>query len=114
VTDLGGYHTSLFEPESLNLLFSLEDVYPYKDHLYFNHDVFGNLIWDSLNAVFRWHQYYWDSAKDGTMVEVDDPVFKEWWTKYPGFDDCSGICPGCCAIEYESDTESCHDPLSQS
>jgi len=46
------------------------------------------------------------------MLEVDDPVFEEWWTKYPGFDDCCGECPGCCAIKYENNTESPKDPSS--
>jgi len=44
------------------------------------------------------------------MLEVDDPVFKEWWTKYPGFNDCCGECPGCCAIEYDDNKESLKDP----
>ena len=61
-----------------------------------------------------WHQYYRDSATDGTMLEVNDPVFKEWWIKYPGFDDCCGECPGCCALEYGDDTESLKDPSSGS
>jgi hypothetical protein len=44
------------------------------------------------------------------MLGFDDPVFKEWWTKYPGFVDCCGECPGCCAIEYDDNTESLKDP----
>jgi len=110
VTDLGGYHTSLFEPKPFSLFHSLEELFPSEDHLYFDYDAFGDLIWDSPIAVSPWHQYYWDSAKDGMMLEVDDPVFKEWWTKYPGFDDCCGECPGCCAIEYESAIQSPRDP----
>jgi len=111
VTDLGGYHTSSFEPKPFNSFYSLEQLFPYEDHLYFDCDAFGDLIWDSPSAVSPWHQYYWDSAKDGTMLEVNDPVFKEWWTKYPGFDDCWGECPGCRAIEYESIIESPNDQL---
>ena len=105
VTDLAGYHTLLFEQEPFNPYFSLKEPFPYEDHLFFDYDAFGDLIWDSPNAVCPWHQYYWDCAKDGTMLEVDDPVFKEWCTKYPGFDDCCGECPGCCAIEYDDDIE---------
>jgi len=48
------------------------------------------------------------------MLEVNDPVFKEWWTKYPGIDDFCGQCPGCCAIEYKSDIISSKDPLAGS
>jgi hypothetical protein len=55
---------------------------------------------------------YWNSAKDGTILKIDELVFKEWWTKYPGFDDCCGECPGYCAVKYESDIESFKDPWS--
>jgi len=48
------------------------------------------------------------------MLEVDDPVFKEWWTKFPGFDACCGLCSGCCAIEYNDNSESLKDPSSGS
>jgi hypothetical protein len=48
------------------------------------------------------------------MLEIDDLVFKEWWTKYPGFNDCCGKCPGCCAIEYDDYSESPKDLLSGS
>jgi hypothetical protein len=48
------------------------------------------------------------------MREVNDPVFEEWWTKYPGFDNCGGECPGCCAIEYDDNIESSKDPSSVS
>jgi len=87
VTELGGYHTSLFEPEPFNSFYYLEDWFPYEDYPYFDYDAFVDLIWNSPSAVSPWGQYYRDSAKDGTMLVVDDPVFKEWWTKYPGFDD---------------------------
>jgi hypothetical protein len=46
------------------------------------------------------------------MLQIDDPVFTEWWTKYPGFDDCCGECPGCCAMEYDDSTESPKDTSS--
>jgi len=51
VTDLAGYHTSLFEPEPFNPFFSLEELFSYEDHLYFDYDALGDLIWDSPNAV---------------------------------------------------------------
>jgi len=112
--DLGGYHTLLFEPKPFSHFYSLEELFPYEDHLCFDYNAFGDIIWNSPNAVSPWHPHYWNSAKAGTMLEVDDPVFQEWWTKYPGFDDCCGECPGCCAIEYKSDIESPKDPLSGS
>ena len=105
VMHLAGYHTLSFEPEPFSPYVLLKEPYPYEDHLCFDYDAFGDLIWDSPNAVSPWHQYYWDSAKDGTMLEVDDPVVKEWWTKDPAFDDCCWECPGCCAIEYDDDIE---------
>jgi len=114
VTELGGYHTSLFEPEPFNPFYYHQESFSYEDHLYFDYDAFGDLIWDSPSAVSPCGQYYWDSVKDGTMLVVDDPLFKEWWTKYPGFDDCCGECPGCCAIEYATDTGSPKDPSSGS
>jgi hypothetical protein len=43
------------------------------------------------------------------MLEVNGPVFQEWWTKYPGFGDCCGECPGCCPIEYDDNIESPKD-----
>jgi len=99
VTDLGGDHTSFLEPEPFIPFNFLNELCPWEEHLFFDYDALGNLIWHSLNAGYPRHQYYWDSARDGTMLEVDDPVFKEWWTKYPGIDDCGGEYPGCCAIE---------------
>jgi hypothetical protein len=114
VTVLAGYHTSLFEPEPFNPKNSLEEIFLSEDHLYSDYDAFGDLIGDSPNAVSPWHQHYCNSAKDGTMLEVDDPVFKELWNKYPCVDDCCGECPGCCAFEYESNIESSQDISSGS
>ena len=51
VTDHGGYHTSLFDPEPFHPFNSLEELFPYEDYLYFDYHAFGDLIWDSPNAV---------------------------------------------------------------
>jgi hypothetical protein len=99
------------KPEPFGSFPSVEEFFPYKDKLYFVYDAFGDHIGDSPNTASPWHQYYRDSTKDGTQLQVDDPVFREWWTMYTGFDNCCGKCPGCFAIEYQSDTESPKDPL---
>ena len=51
VTEHGGYHTSLFEPEPFHSFYSLEELFPYEDYLYIDYDAFGDLIRDSPNAV---------------------------------------------------------------
>jgi hypothetical protein len=77
MTDLVDYHTLLFEPEPFNLFFSLEELFPYEEYLYFAYDAFTDLSWDFPNADSPWHQYYCDSAKAGIMLEVDDPMLRE-------------------------------------
>jgi len=70
------YHTSLFEPEQFNSFESLQELVPYEHHIYFEYDAFGHLICDSPSPVSPWHQNYWYSGKNGTMLEVDDAVLK--------------------------------------
>jgi len=109
---LCAYPISLFEPEPFNSYFSFKELFRSENHLCFHYDAFRDFIWDSLNADSPWYQCYWDNAKAETMLVVNDPVFKEWWAKYPGFEDCCWQSPGHCAIEYENNTESHKDPLS--
>jgi hypothetical protein len=56
LADPAGNQTWLFEPDPCNLYIWLEGQFPYEDHLYFYYDAFGDLTWDSLNAVSPWHQ----------------------------------------------------------
>jgi len=84
-------------------------LFPHENLLYFVYDTFADLISDSPNPYTPWHQHFWDSGKNAPLLEVNDPVFKQWWTKYLGSDDCCGECPWCWAIEYESDPELSQD-----
>jgi hypothetical protein len=77
VTDRESYDASEFEPTALNPFFSLKQLFPDEDHLYFDYDAFGDLIWGSPNAVSHGHQDSSDRAKNGSLLEVDDSVFKE-------------------------------------
>jgi hypothetical protein len=54
-------------------------------------------FWDEPQAVSPWNSYWTDAAATGGGLKIDDPVFKNFWTKYYGLHvDCEDQDPCYC------------------
>jgi len=83
IFDLAGYIPNLFEYEPLNIFSSIDEVLlrePEND-------------WD--NPIFQaepdipkpWVEYYRQSAVNGELLTIEDPVFKDHWKEYHSWAD---------------------------
>jgi len=78
VFDLAGYIPSLFEYEPLNIFGSIDTILSEKSQN------------DWSNAIFHaepetpkhWVEYYRQSAINGELLTINDPVFKDHYKKY--------------------------------
>jgi hypothetical protein len=76
--DLAGRTTNLFEPEPLNSFDSIDAVILEPE------DPLEAYFWEEPQAVSPWNSYWTEAAKYGGGLQINDPVFKDSWTKYYG------------------------------
>ena len=76
--DLAGRTINLFEPEPLNAIGSIDD------YLLEAEEPLEACFWDEPQSVSPWNSYWTEAAKYGGGLKIDDPVFKNFWTKYYG------------------------------
>ena len=76
--DLAGKACLISEPEPLNPFDSIDTVLleieaPLKAY-----------FWDEPQPVSPWNSYWTEAEKSGGGLRIDDPDFKDFWTKYHG------------------------------
>ena len=76
--DLAGRTTNLFEPEPLNSFDSIDAVILEPE------EPLEAYFWEEPQAVSPWNSYWTEAAKYGGGLQINDPVFKDSWTKYYG------------------------------
>ena len=74
--DLAGQTTNLFEYEPLNAFDCIEaviseDQEPLDEH-----------FWAEPQQVSPWNSYWTEATRNGGGLQIDDPVFKNFWTEY--------------------------------
>ena len=70
----------MFEPEPLNALESIEAVLPAT----FKEEPLEAYFWKQSDVLSPWNLYWTDAARDGSGLDINDPVFGQHWTKYQG------------------------------
>ena len=76
--DLAGRTIDIFEPEPLNATGSIDA------NLLEVEEPLEAYFWDEPQPVSPWNSYWTEAAKSGGGLKIDDPVFKDFWTKYHG------------------------------
>ena len=76
--DLAGRTTNLFEYEPLNAFDSIEAV------ISENQEPLEEYFWSEPQPVSPRNSYWTEAARNGGGLQIDDPVFKNIWTKYYG------------------------------
>ena len=76
--DLAGQTTNLFEHEPLNSFNSIDAVILEPE------EPLEAYFWEEPQAVSPWNSYWTEAAKYGGGLQINDPVFKDSWTKYYG------------------------------
>jgi len=76
--DLAGQITNLFEHEPLNAFDSIDAILSEPE------EPLEEYFWDEPRTVSPWNSYWTEAAKQGGGLKIDDPVFKDFWTKYHG------------------------------
>jgi hypothetical protein len=76
--DLAGRTINLFEQEPLNAFDSIDAI------LLETEEPLEAYFWDEPQAVSPWNSYWTEAAANGGGLSIDDPVFKDSWTKYFG------------------------------
>ena len=74
--DLAGRTVNLFEPELLNATESIDNI------LLETEEPLEAYFWDEPQPVSPWNSYWTERAKSGGGLQINDPVFKDFWTKY--------------------------------
>jgi hypothetical protein len=76
--DIAGRTTNLFEYEPLNIFNSIDAV------IFETEEPLEEYFWKEPHAVSPWNSYWTEAAKYGGGLQINDPVFKDSWTKYYG------------------------------
>jgi hypothetical protein len=76
--DLAGRTTNLFKVEPLNAVNSINAVILEPE------EPLEPYFWEEPQAVSPWNSYWTEAAKYGGGLQINDPVFKDSWTKYYG------------------------------
>jgi hypothetical protein len=76
--DLAGRTINLFEQEPLNAFDSIDAI------LLDTEEPLEAYFWDEPQAVSPWNSYWTEAAANGGGLSINDPVFKDSWTKYFG------------------------------
>jgi hypothetical protein len=76
--DLASRTTNLFEPEPLNSFNSIDAVILEPE------EPLEAYVWEEPQAVSPWNSDSTEAAKYRGGLQIDDPVFKDSWTKYYG------------------------------
>ena len=74
--DLAGRITNLFEPEPLSAIDSINAI------LSETKEPLEDYFWNEPQAVSPCNSYWTEAAKYGGGLRIDDPLFKDFWTKY--------------------------------
>jgi hypothetical protein len=75
---LAGRTTNLFEHEPLNAFNSIDTVILEPE------ESLEEYFWEEPHAVSPWNSYWTEAAIYGGGLQMNDPVFKDSWTKYYG------------------------------
>ena len=76
--NLAGRSINLFEIEPLNPFDSIDEI------LLETEEPLEAYFWDEPQRVSPWNSYWTEAAKSGGGLRIDDPVFKDFRTKYYG------------------------------
>src|ERR1700687_5042811 len=76
--DLAGRTIDLFETEPLNAFDSIDAI------ILETEEPLEEYLWSEPQAVSPWNSYWTEAAKQGGGLQINDPVFQNFWTKYHG------------------------------
>jgi hypothetical protein len=74
--DLADGTTSVFDQEPFNAFDRIDTV------ILETEELLKAYFWDEPQAVSPWNSYWTEAARNGRRLQIDDPVFKNFWTKY--------------------------------
>jgi len=83
VFDLAGYIPNRFEYKPLNIFGSIDTILSEETANDWNNPIFH----DEPDAPKPWVEYYRQSAINGELLTIDDPVFKGHWKEYHSWTD---------------------------
>jgi len=83
IFDLARYTPNLFEHAPLNIFGSIDSVLSEKPENDWNNPVFHK----EPETPKPWVEYYRQSAVNGELLAIDDPVFKDHWKEYHSWAD---------------------------
>jgi hypothetical protein len=75
IFDLASRTTNLFEPEPLNSFGSIDAVILEPE------EPLEAYFWEEPQALSPWSSYWTEAAKYGGGLQINNPVFKDSWTK---------------------------------
>ena len=76
--DRAGRTTNLFEFEPLNAFDSIEAI------ILQSEEPLEEYFWSKLQSVSLWRYYWTEATRNRGGHQIDNPVFKNFWTKYYG------------------------------
>ena len=76
--DLAGRTCQLSEPEPINAFDSIDAIISETE------EPLEAYFWDEPQTISPWNSYWTEAARNGGGLAIDDPVFKNFWTKYHG------------------------------
>jgi hypothetical protein len=98
VFDFAGYPSNLFEREPLDIFGSIHTILFEKPE-----DDWNNPIFHAEPETHKpWVEYYRQSAINGELLTIDNPVFKDHWKEYHSWAD-----EWKCACKEDDKTEWC-------
>jgi hypothetical protein len=78
--NLAGTPCLVFEPEPLNTFNSMEAILAAA----FEEDPLEAYFWEQSTVPSPWNTYWTATAKEGSGLDIDDPVFGPHWTRDTG------------------------------
>jgi len=88
VFDLAGYTPNIFEHKPVNIFGSIDSVLKEKSENDWNNPIFHA----EPETAKPWVEYYRQSAINGELLGIDDPVFKDHWKEYHSWNDKWDCC----------------------